>query len=196
MAPRFNQLWQSVALSNFTDSSPKIFLPFIALSLAVSPSDVAYVFTFLTLGWPLFGLLAGVITDRVRLASLPFWCHAIRACLFAWLALEAAGSGISLWHLYLAAFIFGLFDVVFEVLLPGLVLETTTDENRVRSNTRLAVTHTVTSEFLGLVLGSALALLWQINPRLTMIGDLWHFNRGAKDGRAGCCADGMAEAVC
>ncbi|KAA9382594.1 hypothetical protein F4V88_28825 [Neorhizobium galegae] len=40
-----------------------------------------------------------------------------------------------------------------------------------------------------------LALLWQINPRLTMIGDLWHFNRGAKDGRAGCCTDGMAEAV-
>ena len=40
-----------------------------------------------------------------------------------------------------------------------------------------------------------LALLWQINPRLTMIGHLWHFNRGAKDGRAGCCTDGMAEAV-
>ncbi|MEY9561533.1 hypothetical protein [Sinorhizobium fredii] len=40
-----------------------------------------------------------------------------------------------------------------------------------------------------------LALLWQINSRLTMIGHPWHFNRGAMDGGAGCCTDGLAEAV-
>ena len=158
MAPRFIQLWRSVALSNFTDGSLKIFLPFVALTLAVSPSEVAYVFTFLTLGWPLFGLLAGVLTDRLLMASLPFWCHMIRAALFAALAVVALTGDIALWHLYLAAFVFSFFDVVFEVSLPRLVLETTTEGNRVQSNTRLAVTHTVTSEFLGPVLGSALSL--------------------------------------
>ncbi|MEY9558435.1 di/tricarboxylate transporter [Sinorhizobium fredii] len=47
----------------------------------------------------------------------------------------------------------------------------------------------------GLPPWGALALLWQINSRLTMIGHPWHFNRGAMDGGAGCCTDGLAEAV-
>ncbi|WP_244272980.1 hypothetical protein [Burkholderia lata] len=78
---RFRQLWRSVALSNFTDGSQKIFLPFVALSLAIAPSDVAYVFTFLTLGWPLFGLLSGVLVDRLQVRSVPFWCHLVRGVL-------------------------------------------------------------------------------------------------------------------
>ncbi|WP_244272971.1 MFS transporter [Burkholderia lata] len=65
---------------------------------------------------------------------------------------------LGLYHLYFAAFVYGLFDVLFEVSLPKLVLDLTTAENRVRSNTRLAVTHTVCSEFLGPVLGSTLSL--------------------------------------
>jgi hypothetical protein len=40
-----------------------------------------------------------------------------------------------------------------------------------------------------------LALLWQINRRLTIIGHLWHLKRGAVDGGAGYCTDGLAEAV-
>jgi len=159
----FKQLWRSIALSNFTDGSQKVFLPFVALSLAISPSDVAYVFTFLTLGWPLFGLLSGVIVDRLQMSSMPFWCHFVRSLLFVYLALVAHYGQIGLYHLYFAAFIFGLFDVLFEVSLPKLVLELTTDENRVRSNTRLAVTHTICSEFLGPVLGSTLSLF---NPVL------------------------------
>lgn len=154
----FKQLWRSVALSNFTDGSQKIFLPFVALSLAIAPSDVAYVFTFLTLGWPLFGLLSGVLVDRLKMKSVPFWCHLIRGVLFAYLAIVAFHGGLGLYHLYFAAFVYGLFDVLFEVSLPKLVLDLTTAENRVRSNTRLAVTHTVCSEFLGPVLGSTLSL--------------------------------------
>jgi MFS family permease len=159
----FKQLWRSVALSNFTDGSQKIFLPFVALSLAIAPSDVAYVFTFLTLGWPLFGLVSGVLVDRMQVKSVPFWCHVVRGVLFAFLAIVAFHGRLGLYHLYFAAFVYGLFDVLFEVSLPKLVLDLTTAENRVRSNTRLAVTHTVCSEFLGPVLGSALSLL---NPVL------------------------------
>jgi hypothetical protein len=40
-----------------------------------------------------------------------------------------------------------------------------------------------------------LALLWQINSQVTMIGHPWHSNEGAWDGRAACCIDGLAEAV-
>lgn len=163
MGSMFKHLWRSVALSNFTDGSLKIFLPFVALSLSVHPSDVALVFTFLTLGWPLFGLLSGIVVDRLQMKSIPFWCHAIRFVLFGWLAIVASLGEIGLYHLYVAAFVFGLFDVLFEVSLPKLVLDLTSEDNRVRSNTRLAVTHTICSEFLGPVLGAGLSLF---NPAL------------------------------
>jgi len=40
-----------------------------------------------------------------------------------------------------------------------------------------------------------LALLWQIDPSLTVIGHLVLFHRGARDGGVGCCTGGLAEAV-
>jgi MFS family permease len=156
---RFYRLWRCVGISNFTDGSLKIFLPFTALALASSPSEAAYTFTFLTLGWPLFGLLAGYIADRSRNEKLPFWSNLVRGFLFMYLAIAAWVGTLSLLSIYAIALAFSFCDVLFEVAVPRFIRSITTDENRIKANTRLAVTHTIASEFAGPILGAALSTL-------------------------------------
>ncbi|MFD2356636.1 hypothetical protein ACFSTC_56355 [Nonomuraea ferruginea] len=79
----FNGLWFGTGAANLGDGMALFALPLLALAVGASPGGVAAVTTALTLAWPLFGLHAGWIADRVDRRALLTGVNLARAALLA-----------------------------------------------------------------------------------------------------------------
>jgi MFS family permease len=116
----FWMYWVSTTVSYFGDGIRFVALPLLAATLTSSPAQVASVTVAAGLPWPLFGLAAGVIADRLDKNRLLVSAQAMRAVL---------GFGhVSL--IVLAVFAFALntgevlYDIALHSYLPALVPET------------------------------------------------------------------------
>ncbi|HET6672312.1 MAG TPA: MFS transporter, partial [Agromyces sp.] len=61
----FGWLWVGAGAANLGDGVMLVALPLIALASGAGPGEVALVATAATIAWPMFGLHAGWIVDRV-----------------------------------------------------------------------------------------------------------------------------------
>ncbi|HEX6421805.1 MAG TPA: MFS transporter, partial [Acidimicrobiales bacterium] len=90
----FGGLWLATGLANLADGLYLIALPLVALELTASPAAVAGVTVMLTAAWPLFGLHAGGIVDRVDRRRLMVAVNLVRAAALGALTLAVA-SGVA-----------------------------------------------------------------------------------------------------
>jgi MFS family permease len=124
----FWMYWVSTTVSYFGDGIRFVALPLLAATLTSSPAQVASVTVAAGLPWPLFGLAAGVIADRLDKNRLLVSARAMRAVLGFGIAFGAATGHVSL--IVLAVFAFALntgevlYDIAMHSYLPALVPET------------------------------------------------------------------------
>jgi len=122
----FTRLWGAQSVSMFGTQVSQLAIPLVAiLSLDASAGEVGVVAAASTLPYPLFGLFAGVLADRVQRRPILIWMDLGRAALLGvvpvcwWLDLLS-------WPL-LVAVAFGVgthsvsFDVAAQSYLPALV---------------------------------------------------------------------------
>jgi hypothetical protein len=153
---RFALYWSSAAASYLGDGVRFAALPLLAASLSSSPGDVALVSVAVGLPWLLFGLVAGVIVDRVQRARLMALMQLVRAAVGGAVVLAVATGWLTIPLLVLLVLLLCTFEVLYDVashaVLPAIV-----DRRRLQwANGRLITAEVVTFEFAGPALGGML----------------------------------------
>lgn len=153
---RFGLYWSSATASYLGDGVRFAALPLLAASLSSSPADVAWVSGAVGLPWLLFGLVAGVIVDRVQRARLMALVQLARAVVGGAVVAAVAGGGLTIPSLVLLVFLLStcevLYDVAANAVLPAIV-----DRRRLQwANGRLIAAEIAALEFAGPALGGML----------------------------------------
>lgn len=122
---RYWRLWGAVASSNFGDGMAGLALPWLATLLTRDALAVAGVALAGRLPWLVFSLQAGVLSDRLDRRRLMVTANSLRTAVAGVLAVLVFLDLMSLPALYLAAFLLGMCEVVFDntsqAILPALV---------------------------------------------------------------------------
>src|SRR5688500_15012043 len=108
-------LWSGQLVSTLGSTATGIVLPLLILALTGSPAAAGIAGALYMLPYPLFGLLAGALVDRWDRKRVMMWCDAGRALLFASIPLAMAFNVLTIWQLYINAFLEGMFFVFFNV---------------------------------------------------------------------------------
>lgn len=156
LGPNYTRLWLASAASNLADGVFFIALPLLAVRLTDSPVLVAGIGVAGRLPWLVFVLVAGALADRLDRRATMRNVQVFRVFVVGVLAVMAVTGTLSLPVLYLAAFVLGvaetLFDTAAQSILPSIV-----DRDRLpRANGRLYAVELAANSFIGPPLGGVL----------------------------------------
>jgi MFS family permease len=145
----FTRFWLGSLSSNLGDGMMIIAVPLVAALLTDDPLLVSGLFAARFLPWVLFGLVAGVIVDRVDRGRLMVVTNLGRAGALVVLAAVIATGHAGIWVLYAVMFAVMTCEVFYDIagraMLPDLAPAGTID----RANGRLEGGRTVTQDFAG-----------------------------------------------
>jgi hypothetical protein len=143
-------------MSYLGDGVRFVALPLLAATLTSSPARVASVTVAAGLSWPLFGLLAGVVVDRVNKNQLLVRAQAIRTALVFLTAFGIAAGRVSLIILAAFAFILNSCEVFYDIALHSYLPDIVDEVRLQRANSRLITAETIVFEFAGPAAGGFL----------------------------------------
>jgi MFS family permease len=140
--PDFLKLWTGETISQFGTEVGQLALPLVAvISLESSAFEVAVLGTVLFLPFILFTIPAGVWVDRLPRRPILIAGDFGRVVLLATVPVAWAADVLTIWHLYVVAFGYGIctvfFDVAYQSYLPSLV----TRDQLVEGNSKLEVSN-------------------------------------------------------
>lgn len=140
----FRRLWLADAISQIGTRMTFLAAPLLAvLYLDASTFEVALVRTCESLGYLLFGLLAGAWVDRVRCRPVLLTTDLGRAVLMLTVPAAALFGVLTLWQLYLVMFAVGLLTVFFDVAHQSYLPRLVPPERLVDANAKLAANASV-----------------------------------------------------
>jgi len=154
----FGALWGATAAANLGDAMYLIALPLLALHLHASPGQVAAVTVLYTLAWPVFGLPAGVLADRVDRRRLVVIVNGCRVAALGALTMLVASGTIGLGWVYAAALLLGVAETIVDSSFAALIPATVHDPALLgRANARLEFAISANNQFIGPPLAGLLA---------------------------------------
>ena len=165
---RYWRLWGAVASSNLGDGLVSLAFPWLASLLTRDPVLVAGVALATRLPWLVFSLQAGVLADAFDRRRLMVSANSVRALVAGGAAVAVAFDVMTLPALYVAAFVLGMCEVVFDntsqAILPTLVPR----DRLERANGNIMGAQRVIAEFVarpiaGALVGVALSLPFAID---------------------------------
>ena len=147
--PDFLKLWTGQTVSVFGSQITNLAVPIVAaLTLRVSPFQFGLLATFEFLPFVLVGLPAGVWVDRLRRRPILIVGDLGRAITLLSIPIAFAFDALTIWQLYVVAFVTGsltvFFDVAYQSYLPSIVER----DQLVEGNAKLELTRT-TSQRVG-----------------------------------------------
>lgn len=156
LGANYGRLWASSAASNLADGIFFVALPLLAVRLTDSPVLIAGIGIAGRLPWLVFVLVAGALADRLDRRATMRNVQVFRAGIVGAMAVLAVTGTLSLPVLYVAAFVLGvvetLFDTAAQSILPSLV-----DRDQLaKANGRLYAVELVANAFVGPPLGGVL----------------------------------------
>jgi MFS family permease len=167
---RYRQLWAASTVSNLGDGVSLTAFPLLAASLTRDPVLVSLLGFTQYLPWLLFALVAGALVDRFDRRRTMWRVDTFRAGLIGLLGLLVAMDKVHLVILYVAAFLLGtaetLFDNASQALMPSLVDRSALET----ANGRLYAAEIVTNQFIGPPLGGFLFAAAAATPFLLDAG--------------------------
>ena len=156
---RFWVFWASQAVSNLADGFFRVALPLLAVQLTRDPLLVSGVAFALSLPWLLLSLPVGVFVDRWDRRRTMAIANGVRVLVLSLAVYLLVVGEMNIFVLYAVAFGLGVAETVTDTaagaLLPALVPTAKLEQ----ANARLVGVQTVTNQFLGPPLGSALVTL-------------------------------------
>jgi MFS family permease len=157
MGRSFRGLWFAAGSANLADGVALLVLPLLAVSAGASPGGVAAVTTVATLAWPVFGLHAGWIVDRVSRRALLAAVNAARGGVFVAVAAAVAVDALSLPLILATAAIYGVAETLVDTALTATVPALVPVAGRGRANARIEATINLTNQLAGPMVGGLLA---------------------------------------
>jgi len=138
--PDFLKLWTAESISQVGTQVTGLALPLAAIVvLAATPFEVALLGTVAFLPFILLGLPAGVWVDRLRRRPILIFGDLGRAVALATIPVAFVLGVLTIWQLYVVAFVVGcltvFFDIAYQSYLPSLVDR----EDLVEGNAKLEI---------------------------------------------------------
>lgn len=160
----FNRFWLGSLASNLGDGMMVIALPLVAAFLTDDPLLVSGLIAARFLPFLLFGLVAGVVVDRVDRVRLMIAANVARSVALVALAGAIATGHATIWVLYAVMFTVMTCEVFYDLagraLMPNLAPAGTID----RANGRIEGGRTVTQDFAGGPLAGFLFVVFAFLP--------------------------------
>jgi MFS family permease len=122
----FMKLWTGQTISQFGDEITQLAIPLLAVTiLGAGAVEFGILGVVRFLPWILFTLPAGVWIDRMRRRPILISADVARALILATIPLGFIGGWLSIWQVYVVAFVAGtlevFFDVAYQSYLPSIV---------------------------------------------------------------------------
>ena len=150
------RLWASSAVSNLADGVFFIALPLLAVRLTDSPVLVAGVAIAGRLPWLVFVLVAGALADRLDRRRTMRNVQLFRVAVVGILAVLAMLDALSLPVLYVAAFVLGVGETMFDTAAQSIMPSIVPKEQLATANGRLYAVELIMNQFVGPPLGGLL----------------------------------------
>lgn len=152
----FWRLWSASAASNLADGLFFIALPLLAVRLTDSPILIAGLAIAGRLPWLVFVLVAGALADRLDRRTTMRNVQLFRVGVVSVLAALAVMDALSLPVLYVAAFVLGVGETLFDTAAQSILPSVVDKEQLATANGRLYAVELVMNQFVGPPLGGVL----------------------------------------
>jgi MFS family permease len=159
-------LWSGQALSDIGGAVSELAFPLLVLAVTHSPAQAGFVAALRALPATLFSLLAGVLVDRWDRKRVMLVCDTGRALSLASIPAAYALGHLTIWQLYITAFLEGTLMIVFKLAKTAALPQVVT---RAQLTTAVAQEEFVegTTALLGPSLSGVLYTLGAMFPFLT-----------------------------
>ena len=151
------KLWTASASSNLADGIFQIALPLLAIRLTDSPVLIAGVAVVARLPWLVFVLFAGALADRLDRRRTMVAVSVLRTAIALFLALAVFTGMDSLAMIYVAAFVLGIGETLFDTAAQSVMPSIVGRDDLSKANGRLYAVELTMNQFVGPPLGGLLA---------------------------------------
>lgn len=149
LGPAFNRMWGASLASNLADGLLRTAAPLLAVSLTKDPVLISLMSALVMLPWLFFAIPIGGIVDRFDRRYLLAGSNAIRFIIAALLSLSISTDRITIYWLFLAAFLIGICEVVADTTAQSLIPQILEKERFEKGNSRLQISETIVQGFIG-----------------------------------------------
>ena len=156
LGSNFAKLWGATTASNLSDGIRVAALPLLAAATTSDPRQIAGVAFATQAPWLFFGVASGAIVDRFDRRDIIAAAHLFRVAVVAMLAVFVAFGSVPILALYVAAFLLGTAETLFDNASQVIVAELVDESQLERANGRQTMAMLVGQHLLGPVLGAAL----------------------------------------
>jgi MFS family permease len=155
----FWTLFSASLLANLADGIFQIALPLLAASLTRDPGLVAGVTFASRLPWLVFALIAGALADRFDRRRTMVLVDAGRVVVLGGLTLAVLANVATIWVLFLAAFVLGCFETMFDTAASSMLPNVVGKDRVVAANSRLNAIELTMNSFVGPPIGGFLVAI-------------------------------------
>ena len=145
----FNRLFSASAISNLADGLLAVAAPLLAISLTKNPVLISMLSALVMLPWLLFAIPIGLIVDRVDKRLLITFTNSLRFVIAGLLALAISTDFVTIYWLFVAAFLIGISEVASDTASQSLIPVILEKKHFERANSRLNIAETVIQNFIG-----------------------------------------------
>ena len=145
----FNRLWAASLSSNLADGLLRTAAPLLAISLTDDPVKISLITAIVMLPWLLFAIPVGGLVDRVDRRKAIALANLIRFLSVASGAYIIAIDSMTIEILYLITFFVGICEVVSDTAAQSMIPQLLDEPQYESGNSRLQVSETVISQFVG-----------------------------------------------
>ncbi|MFM6977197.1 MAG: MFS transporter [Micrococcales bacterium] len=152
----FNRLWAASLASNIADGLFKTAVPLLAAVLTRDPVLIAALGAVVMLPWLLFAIPIGTIVDRVDRRRAMAVANLVRLTGGALLTASVIGGWVSIWLLYIVAFVIGAAEVLYDTTSQAIIPNLLKPELLERGNSKLEIGGMILGEMIGTPLSGLL----------------------------------------
>lgn len=145
----FNRLWAASLSGNLADGLLRTAAPLLAVSLTTDPVLISLLGAIVMLPWLFFAIPIGGIVDRVDRRKAIAISNAARFLVAAGVAVIVSMDAMTIELLFLGAFIIGICEVVADTAAQAMVPQILDKSQYESGNSRLQMSETVVSQFVG-----------------------------------------------
>jgi len=168
----FSALLAGTFVTNLGDGIRLAALPLLATTLTSSPLVISGITAAQFLPWASFAPVGGVIVDRSDRRRLIMVTQAWRAVVMAVLALAVLTDAVSIWHLFVVAFVITVGEILVDPSVVATVPTLVAPSDLDRANGRITTVEIVTNNFAG---GPVGAVTFGFAPWLPFVLDAFSY---------------------
>ncbi|MGV8883756.1 MAG: MFS transporter [Rhodoglobus sp.] len=167
LGANFGRLWTASIASNLADGLGRTAVPLIATTLTTDPLLIAGVAAIAYVPWLFFGLLSGVVVDRVDRRHAMAVANSVRVLAAAGIALAIATGSLTIWLLYAGIVVFGLGETVYDNATTAIIPTLVGKRELEKANSRMQAADLVVQSFIATPIAGLLLAVSIIIPILS-----------------------------